>query len=122
MKFILSPLPKTWIFDLDGTLVIHNGYLKGKDIVLVGVKKFFSKIPESDFILILTARDEKYKKQIEQFLFENGLRFDKIIYGVPVGERILFNDRKPSGLQMAYAVNSDRNQWSDLEVEIDQDL
>ena len=122
MKFILSPLPKTWIFDLDGTLVIHNGYLKGKDIVLVGVKKFFSKIPESDFILILTARDEKYKKQIEQFLFENGLRFDQIIYGVPVGERILFNDRKPSGLQMAYAVNSDRNLWSDLEVEIDQDL
>ena len=112
----------TLIFDLDGTLVIHNGYLKGKDIVLVGVKKFFSKIPESDFILILTARDEKYKKQIEQFLFENGLRFDQIIYGVPVGERILFNDRKPSGLQMAYAVNSDRNQWSDLEVEIDQDL
>lgn len=122
MKFILSPLPKTWIFDLDGTLVIHNGYLKGKDIVLAGVKKFFSKIPESDFILILTARDEKNKKQIEQFLFENGLRFDQIIYGVPVGERILFNDRKPSGLQMAYAVNSDRNQWSDLEVEIDQDL
>ncbi len=25
-KLILSTLPKTWIFDLDGTLLRHNGY------------------------------------------------------------------------------------------------
>ena len=25
-KLILSTLPKTWIFDLDGTIVRHNGY------------------------------------------------------------------------------------------------
>ena len=28
----LSPLPKTWILDLDGTLVVHDGpFIMGKD-------------------------------------------------------------------------------------------
>ena len=33
-ELILSTLPKTWIFDLDGTLVKHNGYKEdGIDIL-----------------------------------------------------------------------------------------
>ena len=27
----LSTLNKTWIFDFDGTLVVHNGYKTGED-------------------------------------------------------------------------------------------
>lgn len=35
----LSTLPKTWIFDLDGTLVKHNGYkIDGHDTLLERVK------------------------------------------------------------------------------------
>ncbi len=25
-KLVLSPLGKTWLFDIDGTIVKHNGY------------------------------------------------------------------------------------------------
>ena len=40
-KLILSTLPKTWIFDLDGTIVRHNGYkLDGKDSLLAGMKEY----------------------------------------------------------------------------------
>lgn len=42
MMLAISSLPHTWILDLDGTLVEHNGYkIYGKDRVLPGIKKFF---------------------------------------------------------------------------------
>lgn len=42
MSLVLSPLPKTWIFDVDGTIVKHNGYLTEKgDELLPGVRVFF---------------------------------------------------------------------------------
>ncbi len=62
-EMILSTLPKTWIFDLDGTLVKHNGYLTdGQDVLLDGVKEYLADIPEQDMVLILTARDRHTKK------------------------------------------------------------
>lgn len=105
----LSDLNKTWIFDLDGTLVKHNGYKTGKEEVLPGVKAFLSEIPDDDFIIILTARSSKYAEQTEKFLEENDIDYDYIIYDLPVGERILFNDKKPSGLKTAYAFNLKRD-------------
>lgn len=104
-----SDLNKTWIFDLDGTLVKHNGYKNGGEELLPGVKDFFSKISKDDRIVILTARDTKYQQITEKFLNDNGIRFDHIIYDLPIGERILFNDKKPSGLKTAYAYNLDRD-------------
>ena len=45
----LSTLSKTWIFDLDGTLVKHNGYkLDGMDTLLEGVKEYLENIPRED--------------------------------------------------------------------------
>ena len=104
-----SDLNKTWIFDLDGTLLKHNGYKNGGEELLPGVKDFFSKISKDDRIVILTARDTKYQQITENFLKDNGIRFDHIIYDLPTGERILFNDKKPSGLKTAYAYNLDRD-------------
>lgn len=104
-----SDLNKTWIFDLDGTLVKHNGYKTSGEELLPGVKDFFSKIKKDDRIVILTARESKYKKETERFLKQNNIRFDYIIYDLPVGERILFNDKKPSGMKTAYAYNLDRD-------------
>ena len=43
------------------------------------------------------------------FLKENGIRYNEIIFNIPMGERIVVNDRKPSGIDMAFAVNSDRD-------------
>lgn len=107
----LSNLDKTWIFDLDGTLVVHNGYKNDGDSLLPGVKKFFEKnIKKDDYVLILTARKSKYKTITEKFLLDNEIIFDKIIYDLPVGERILFNDKKESGLITSYCFNLKRNE------------
>ena len=104
-----SNLDKTWIFDLDGTLVKHNGYKTGGEELLPGVKDFFSRISKDDKIIILTARESKYRKKTERFLKENNIRFDYIIYDLPVGERIMFNDKKPSGMKTAYSYNLERD-------------
>ena len=111
-KLILSTLPKTWIFDLDGTLVKHNGYkLDGKDTLLKGVEEYLSGIPKQDKIVIFTSRTEQYKEITLQFLRENDIRYDKILFDMPMGERIIVNDRKPSGIDMAVAVNIDRDDF-----------
>ena len=107
---ILSTLPKTWILDLDGTLVKHNGYkIDGYDSLLDGVKEYVAGIPEGDFVLILTSRTDEYRDLTLSFLKENSIRYDQILFNIPMGERIVVNDRKPSGIDMAVALNIDRD-------------
>ncbi len=107
---ILSTLPKTWIFDLDGTLVKHNGYREdGRDTLLAGVREYFAEIPPEDKIILITSRTDKCREQTVCFLREKGIRYDEILFNMPLGERILVNDRKPSGLETAVAVNLDRD-------------
>ena len=92
-----SPLTKTWILDVDGTIVKHNGYLiDGYDTLLGGVKEFFKTIPDEDKIILLTD--------------------------MPMGERILVNDRKPSGLDMAFAFNKSRDEKLEIEYKINKEL
>jgi len=119
----MSTLGKTWIFDFDGTLVEHNGYKIGEDKWLPGAQEFLLLIPAQDYLLILTAREEEAREKTEKFLVENGIRFDKILFNMPMGERILLNDSKPSGLKMAYAVTPDRNEgMAEIEIIIDEKL
>ena len=107
---IFSRLNKTWIFDLDGTLVIHNGYKCGEDTLLPGIKDFFhNNITDTDYVLIITARHSEFKGIAEKCFLENQIRYNKIIYDMPNGERILMNDIKPSGLKTAYSYNLDRD-------------
>ena len=111
-ELTLSTLPKTWIFDLDGTLLKHNGYkLDGVDTLLYGAKEYLDTIPEEDKIVIFTSRTEEYREITLDFLREHQIRFDEILFNIPMGERIVVNDRKPSGLDMAVAVNMDRDQF-----------
>ena len=108
---IMSTLPKTWIFDLDGTVVKHNGYkIDGKDTLLDGVKEYLETIPVEDYILILTSRTDEFRERTITFLDENSIRYNEILFNMPMGERIVLNDRKPSGIDMAYAINFNRNQ------------
>lgn len=112
-ELVLSTLPKTWIFDLDGTLLKHNGYkLDGRDTLLPGAKAYLEGLPQEDRIVILTSRTEEYREETLRFLEESGIRYDEILFAMPMGERILVNDRKPSGLDMAVAVNLDRDVFS----------
>ncbi len=107
---ILSTLPKTWFFDIDGTLFKHNGYKIDNDEILSGVKDFFQKyINPDDYVIITTSRLEEEKSNLEKLLSDNGIRFNIIICNLPFGERILFNDKKPSGLKTAYSFNLERN-------------
>ena len=84
-------LPKPRIFDLDG-------------------------IPAEDKIVIFTSRSEEYRQQTLDFLREQGIRYDEILFEMPMGERIVVNDRKPSGLNMAVALNMDRDRFELPEV------
>ena len=43
----ISPMQKTWILDLDGTLLVHDGpYIMGKDEFLPGARQFLDSIPK----------------------------------------------------------------------------
>lgn len=106
----LSPLGKTWILDLDGTLVKHNGYkLDGYDTLLPGTEDFLKNITPEDMVIIVTSRKEDVREQTESFLQKAGIRYDYLIFNAPYGERIVVNDRKPSGLETAVAVNTQRD-------------
>ena len=110
-KIIVSALPKTWILDLDGTIVKHNGYkLDGYDTLLPGSKEFLASIRPDDMVVFITSRTEELREMTRAFLDEQRIRYDHIIFNAPYGERILVNDRKPSGLQMALALNAERDQ------------
>ena len=117
-KLILSTLPKTWIFDLDGTLVKHNGYkLDGADTLLAGAKEYLESIPEEDKIIIFTSRTDAYKDMTLGFLEENRIRYNEILFNMPMGERIVVNDRKPSGLPVAVALNCQRDEFALPKIE-----
>ena len=108
---VLSTLPKTWVFDLDGTLLKHNGYkIDGIDTVLPGALEYLATIPNEDKIVIFTSRTDEYKQMTLDFLKKNGIHYDEILFNMPMGERIIVNDRKPSGLDMSVAINIDRDE------------
>lgn len=122
-KLILSPLPKTWILDLDGTILKHNGYkIDGHDTFLDGAKEFLSKIAKNDFVIFVTSRTKEVAEETEKFLAENKIRYDHIIYGAPYGERILINDDKPSGLCMCHGFRKGRDSSEFPDFEVDEKL
>ena len=73
-------------------------------------------------VIIVTARKEEYREITERFLEENGVRYDHIIFGAPYGERIVINDKKPSGLPVSVAVNTDRDEEWNVEYKVDEKL
>ena len=119
----VSPLGKTWILDLDGTIVKHNGYkLDGYDTLLPGAKDFLTNIQPEDMVIVVTSRKEESRGMTEEFLNEQGIRYDHIIFSAPYGERIVVNDQKPSGLRMALAVDTERDKAADIVFEVDETL
>ena len=119
----LSPLNKTWILDIDGTLVKHNGYkIDGFDTLLDGVEEFFEQLSPDDKVILLTARKEEYLPALKEFLSQNNIHYDVLLTDMPMGERILVNDRKPSGLDMAFAVNKNRDAKLDIKYKINEEL
>ena len=118
----LSTLGHTWIFDIDGTIAVHNGYKHGGDQLLPGVRDFFDNLPEKDMVIFVTSRTEDVREATERFLRENGVRYDHIIFGAPAGERILVNDDKPGGLVTSIGVRTQRDKWADIVVREDDSI
>lgn len=118
-EIILSSLGHTWILDLDGTIVKHNGYkIDGMDSLLPGAKDFIDSLPEKDMIIFLTSRTDEYKELTLEFLKKNGIRYDHIIFNAPYGERIVINDRKPSGLETSKSLSIERDEVIKFRVNI----
>lgn len=116
----VSPLAKTWILDLDGTIVRHNGYKdNGEDSFLDGAEKFLKEIPLEDMVVFVTSRTASEKKLTENFLKKHNIRYNTIIYNAPYGERILINDAKPSGLKTALAFTTKRDEFCKVLFETD---
>lgn len=119
----ISPMPKTWILDLDGTLLVHDGpYIMGKDEFLPGAREFLESISKRDMIIFLTARSDYEKPHTMRFLKENNVRYDHIIFNAGEGERIMINDMKPDGLVTAYAVNTVRDRFCKTEFVTDSSM
>ncbi len=119
----ISPMPKTWILDLDGTLLVHDGpYIMGKDEFLPGAREFLESIPKMDMIIFLTARSDYEKPHTMRFLKENNVRYDHIIFNAGEGERIMINDMKPDGLVTAYALNTVRDRFCKTEFITDSNM
>lgn len=119
----VSPLGKTWIFDIDGTIVKHNGYkIDGKDTLLEGAGEFFRNVSKEDMVVLITSRTEEYREATEEFLKANHIPFDYIIYHAPMGERILVNDAKPSGLKTAVSVSTRRDEFMRTKFEVDENM
>ena len=122
-KLNISPMPKTWILDLDGTLLVHDvPYIMGKDEFLPGAREFLDSIPRRDMIIFLTARSDYEKPHTMRFLKENNVRYDHIIFNAGEGERIMINDMKPDGLVTAYAVNTVRDRFCKTEFVNDSSM
>jgi hypothetical protein len=119
-KIIVSSLQKTWILDIDGVIFLHNNYLQGDDILVPGFLEFYQQIPEEDFIILLSAREDKYAENTTEALRKFHIRYDQILFGMPKGERIIINDTKPGGLQTAIALNTKRDIMEGLSVVVDK--
>lgn len=119
----LSSLNHTWILDLDGTIVKHNGYkIDGVDTLLPAAKVFLNKIPADDFVIFVTSRTNEYKEETIDFLKKENIRYNHIIFNAPYGERILVNDNKPSGLKCSVAINFERDNINIGDIIIDETL
>lgn len=119
----LSSLGHTWVIDIDGTIVKHNGYkIDGKDTLLMGALDFLNRIPKEDMIIFVTSRSEEYRQLTLDFLIENRIRYNHIIFNAPFGERILMNDEKPSGLKCSVSINLKRDNFNLGDIIINDSL
>ena len=73
-------------------------------------------------VVFLTSRKEDVMNDTVDFLRANHIRYNYIIWGAPYGERIIVNDKKPSGLETAIAINTPRNIAPKVHFEIDETL
>lgn len=106
-EFSVTQLSRTWVLDLDGTLIEHFG-----DKLLPGVREFLDNvIRPQDVVIITTARSLVEREATLALLNKLNVKFRDILFEVGAGQRIIVNDDKPFGnnRQTAFAVRTKRN-------------
>ena len=100
-------LNKTWFIDIDGTIVkSRNNEQLDEAVDLMGVESYLSEtpikkslefiqsIPVIDTIVLTTARDSRHEEHTLQMLNHFNIRYDRIMFDLRAGARILINDIK----------------------------
>ena len=95
-------MKKTLFVDIDGCLIKHRGNLSeqmfGDVEVLPGVLEKLNEWNIKEYKIILaTGRPESTRELTERQLQCAGIFYDQLIMGLGRGERIIINDRKPTG-------------------------
>ena len=114
---------KTYILDIDGTLLYHIG-----DFRYIQEYKSLQALPEvrdkitkwhcdGHMIILMTARPESLRTITESQLQASGILYDMLIMGVGQGKRIIVNDIADSSEEKARAYNVFRNEDGLQDVE-----
>jgi len=61
-------------------------------------------------IILTTARRESLREKTEQDLSKLGIPYDNLIMGISKGQRIIINDKRPTGEETAFAINVERDE------------
>lgn len=108
--------PKTIFCDIDGTLLEHKQCIvknyQEVSTVLPNVQETIKQWNKNNYYIVLTTgRQECLRSITEKQLLDSGIIYDKLIMGLPTGERVLINDKKIDGVKnTAFAINVVRNE------------
>lgn len=104
-------MPKTLFIDLDGTLVHHNYTpFEVDDVFLPGAIAFLQEAKKSDCYCVLTTNRSHLaaEKTLHRLRSEFDFEFDRTLFDLPVGIRVLINDTKDTEVR-AIAIPVQRN-------------
>jgi ribonucleotide monophosphatase NagD (HAD superfamily) len=114
----LMQRPKTFFIDIDGTILQQNDKWEQGKVAdprdykeLPGSVRLINKwYTDGHRVILTTARGEPYRSRTAMQLENIGLQYHEMIMGLPTGQRILINDRKPQeDIDTAIAINLDRD-------------
>jgi hydroxymethylpyrimidine pyrophosphatase-like HAD family hydrolase len=105
---------KTFLIDIDGTLVKHKGDLhrmitEEPEALPNVVEKFLQWRKDGHYIVLTTARAQGARYATEKQLAKLGIFYDRLIMGLTNGARVLINDTKPDGTETAFAYSIERD-------------
>ena len=113
------PEASTFIFDIDGVILEHDKgfhselgkYQYPSKPIKNNIKLLNSYHSKGEVIILMTARPESERKNLQKELSKLRVQYHKLVMEVPGGTRVLINDKKPSkkNFKTAVAIETVRN-------------
>lgn len=109
---------ETIICDIDGVLLKHKSFstdILEDNIILGDCVKKIKDLSNNNLIILMSARPERTRKDLEKLLFSLKIKYHKLILGVNPGTRYVINDIKPSNIfrRQAISFNLERDKGLD---------